>query len=209
MQRSARRLPPSGRIVLVPIGLVLATACLLAACGCAGQTARMDLDSEDDALLGAMSSKDFRSACFQMAQSLIRLPQIQRASSPPTVAFTEVINNSDELLDTDALLYKIRTELIKNCGGKITFLDRDIIDQIRAERRDKDLGKVTASSDRPVYGADFFLSGRVESIRRTRGRRQTQYMRLSVRLTDTASSAIIWEDDYELKKLVVRGTYDR
>lgn len=209
MQRSVRCLPPSGRIVLVPIGLVLAAACLLAACGCAGQTARMDLDSEDDALLGAMSSKDFRSTCFQMAQSLIRVPQIQRASSPPTVAFTEVINNSDELLDTDALLYKIRTELIKNCGGKITFLDRDIIDQIRTERRDKDLGKVTSSSDRPVYGADFFLSGRVESIRRTRGRRQTQYMRLSVRLTDTASSAIIWEDDYELKKLVVRGAYDR
>jgi len=188
--------------------------CLLVAAwamvgGCAGETARMDLDSEDDALLGAMSSKDFRSVCFQMAQSLIRLPQIQRAANPPTLAFTEVVNASDELFSADDLLYKIRTELVKNCGGKIVFLDRDNIDQIRNERRDKDLGRVTASGAAPVYGADYFMSGRVESIRRSRGRTQTQYMRLSVRLTDASSSAIIWEDDYELKKLVRAGVYDR
>jgi PBP1b-binding outer membrane lipoprotein LpoB len=189
------------------LGLMLSALAALG--GCAGQTARMDLDSEDDALLGAMSSKDFRAACFQMAQSLIRLPQIQNAANPPTLAFTEVVNASDELFSTDDLLYKIRTELIKNCGGKILFLDRDIIDQIRAERRDKDLGKVTTSSGKPVYGADLFMSGRVESIRRSRGRTQTQYMRLSVRLTDASSSAILWENDYELKKLVRAGVYDR
>jgi TolB-like protein len=34
-------------------------------------------------------------------------------------------------------------------------------------------------------------------------------MRLSVRLTDASSSAILWEDDYELKKLVRAGVYDR
>jgi len=189
------------------LGLLLSALAALG--GCAGQTARMDLDSEDDALLGAMSSKDFRAACFQMAQSLIRLPQIQNAANPPTLAFTEVVNASDELFSTDDLLYKIRTELIKNCGGKILFLDRDIIDQIRAERRDKDLGKVTTSGGKAVYGADLFMSGRVESIRRSRGRTQTQYMRLSVRLTDASSSAILWENDYELKKLVRAGVYDR
>jgi len=189
--------------------LCLMLSALAALGGCAGQTARMDLDSEDDALLGAMSSKDFRAACFQMAQSLIRLPQIQNAANPPTLAFTEVVNASDELFSTDDLLYKIRTELIKNCGGKILFLDRDIIDQIRTERRDKDLGKVTTSGSKPVYGADLFMSGRVESIRRSRGREQTQYMRLSVRLTDASSSAILWENDYELKKLVRAGVYDR
>ena len=189
------------------LGLMLSVLAALG--GCAGQTARMDLDSEDDALLGAMSSKDFRAACFQMAQSLIRLPQIQNAANPPTLAFTEVVNASDELFSTDDLLYKIRTELIKNCGGKILFLDRDIIDQIRTERRDKDLGKVTTSGSKPVYGADLFMSGRVESIRRSRGRTQTQYMRLSVRLTDASSSAILWENDYELKKLVRAGVYDR
>jgi len=200
---------PFGPGVATRAGLVLALTLAVVAAGCAGQTARMDLDSEDDALLGGIGSKDFRTACFEMAQSMVRLPQIQNAAKPPTIAFVDMVNNSDELLNADDLLYKMRTELIKNSGGRMLFLDRDIIEQIRSERRDKQRGKVTTSGDKPVYGADFFLSGRVESIRRSRGRTQTKYMRISVRLTDASSSAIVWEDDYELKKMVMRGVYDR
>jgi PBP1b-binding outer membrane lipoprotein LpoB len=189
-------------------GLLTVLACLAAA-GCAGRTARMDPDSEDDAVRGALGSKDFRSACFEMAQSMVQLPQIQRAAKPPTIAFVEMENRSDELFDADSLLYKMRTELIKNSGGKMMFLDRDIIDKIRQERLDKDRGRVTTSSDKPVFGADYFLAGRVESIRRTRGRVETKYMRISVRLTDAHSSAIVWENDYEIKKLALAGVYDR
>jgi len=177
--------------------------------GCAGQTARMDVDSEDDTLIGVVGSKDFRSVCFQMAQSLVRIPPIQRASSPPTIAFTEVVNNSDELIDADDFMYKMRTELIKNTSGQLVFLDRDIVEQILQERRDKERGRVTTSSDAPVYGADYFLAGRIESIRRTRGRKETTYLRLSFRLTNAATTAIVWEDDYELKKYRVSGVYDR
>jgi len=190
-------------------GLVLAMGLVAAVAGCSGRTARMDVDSEDDAAAGAIGSKDFRGVCFEMAQSLVRLPQIQNAAHPPTIAFTEMVNQSDELMDADAFLYKIRTELVKNCAGKIVFLDRDILDKIKAERRDQDRGKVTSSGSKPMYGADFFLSGRIEGIRRTRGRRETEYIRISVRLTDAQSTGIIWENDYEFKKLFVAGAYDR
>jgi PBP1b-binding outer membrane lipoprotein LpoB len=169
----------------------------------------MDVDSEDDALGGAIGSKDFRGVCFEMAQSMVRLPQIQNDSSPPTIAFVEMVNNSDELVNAEDFLYKIRTELIKNSAGKMMFLDRDVIEKIKAERRDKERGKVTASSDRPMYGADFFMSGRIEGIRRTRGRRETEYIRVAVRLTDAQTSAIVWENDYEFKKLFIAGVYDR
>jgi PBP1b-binding outer membrane lipoprotein LpoB len=194
---------------------VLAMAVLLAAlgaavmAGCSGRTARMDVDSEDDALGGAIGSKDFRGVCFEMAQSVVRLPQIQNASSPPTIAFFEMVNNSDELVNAEDVLYKIRTELIKNSGGKMMFLDRDAIEKIKTERRDKERGKVTSSSNKALYGADFFMSGRIEGIRRSRGRTETEYIRISVRLTDAASSAIVWENDYEFKKLLLRGVYDR
>jgi PBP1b-binding outer membrane lipoprotein LpoB len=194
---------------------VLGMAVLLAAlgaavmAGCSGRTARMDVDSEDDALGGAIGSKDFRGVCFEMAQSVVRLPQIQNASSPPTIAFFEMVNNSDELVNAEDVLYKIRTELIKNSGGKMMFLDRDAIEKIKTERRDKERGKVTSSSNKALYGADFFMSGRIEGIRRSRGRTETEYIRISVRLTDAASSAIVWENDYEFKKLLLRGVYDR
>jgi len=197
------------RMGMVRWGLALAVAAMVAAGGCAGRTVRIDPDSEDGGLVGAMSSKDYRAVCFEMAQSMVRLPQIQNAANPPTIAFTEIVNNSDELMDSDAILYKMRTELVKNCAGRIVFLDRDILDKVKQERRDKDRGKVTSSGDRPMYGADYFLSGRIESIRQVRGRDMTRYMRISVRLTDASSSAIVWENDYEMKKLARAGTYDR
>jgi len=193
------------------LGMTVLAAALGAAllAGCAGRTARMDVDSEDDALAGSISSKDFRGVCFEMAQSVVRLPQIQNAKNPPTIAFFEMVNNSDELVNAEDVLYKIRTELIKNSGGKMVFLDRDAIEKIKAERRDKDRGKVTSSGDKALYGADYFMAGRIEGIRRTRGRTETEYIRISVRLTDAASSAIVWENDYEFKKLFLRGVYDR
>ena len=190
-------------------GLWLSLGALVLLAGCAGQTARMDPDAEDDTLIGVIGSKDFRSVCFQMAQSLVRIPTLQRSANPPTIAFTEVVNNSDELIEADDFMYKMRTELIKNTSGKLTFLDRDIVEQILEERRAKARGRVTASSDAPVYGVDYFLAGRIESIRRTRGRKETTYMRLSFRLTDAATMAIVWEDDYEIKKYRVSGVYDR
>jgi PBP1b-binding outer membrane lipoprotein LpoB len=203
-----RRMAPGGARTLGP-WLLLAVASAALAAGCSGTTARMDVDSEDDALGGAIGSKDFRGVCFEMAQSMVRLPQIQNAANPPTIAFFEMVNNSDELINAEDVLYKTRTELIKNSGGKMLFLDRDAIEKIKTERRDKDRGKVTTSGDKPMYGADYFMSGRIEGIRRTRGRRETEYIRIAVRLTDAQTSAIVWENDYEFKKLFLRGVYDR
>ncbi|MCX5684591.1 MAG: hypothetical protein NT049_13005 [Planctomycetota bacterium] len=197
------------RATVLGMTVLLAALGAAALAGCAGKTARMDVDSEDDALGGAIGSKDFRGVCFEMAQSVVRLPQIQNASSPPTIAFFEMVNNSDELLNAEDILYKIRTELIKNSGGKMMFLDRDAIEKIKTERRDKERGKVTSSSNKALYGADFFMSGRIEGIRLSRGRRETEYIRISVRLTDAQSSAIVWENDYEFKKALLRGVYDR
>jgi hypothetical protein len=185
------------------------TALMIGVLGCAGNTQRLDPDSEDDALIGTIGSQDLRSISMQMAQSLVRIPQIQNASAPPTIAFTEVVNKSSEIMDTNDFLYKVRTELIKNSGGKMTFLDRDVVQQIMRERQAKSDGVVTGGEDKPLLGSDYFLAGRVESLDRSMGNARTTYMRLSFRLTDAQTSAIVWEDDYEVKKLRRAGLYDR
>ena len=69
MAMTTCRCGPLAHRVATCAGLVLALTLAVVAAGCAGQTARMDLDSEDDALLGGIGSKDFRTACFEMAQS--------------------------------------------------------------------------------------------------------------------------------------------
>ena len=160
--------------------------------GCTGETKRVDLDQGSDAEFGAgITSQDFRSISQRMARSLVQLEQIQNATNPPTIAFVSVANNSNDYIDGDSFLRKMRTELIKNSGGKIKFLDRAIDDAVQRENREKDRGKRTSSGDQTPLGADFFLTGTIDSIDRVAGGGRTMYLRLSFRLTEAGSSAIV------------------
>jgi PBP1b-binding outer membrane lipoprotein LpoB len=174
--------------------------------GCTGPSKRMDPDQLSDEDYGTgITSQDYRSISQRMARSLVQLPQIQNAKEPPKVAFAQVTNNSNEFIEGDAFLRKMRTELIKNAEGRIVFLDRAIIDQIEKENRDKTRGKRTSSGEQTPLGADFFLTGTIDSIDRVAGSGRTQYLRLSFRLTDASGSAVVWEDEYEIKKHSTTG----
>lgn len=186
------------------IVLLVAAAAFIA--GCTGQTKRLAPDELSDIEMGTgITSQDFRSIAQRMARSMVTLPQIQNATTPPKVAFVSVENKSSEYIDADAFLNKMRTQMIKHAAGRIVFLDRAIIDAIEKENRDKSRGKRTTSGAKTPYGADFFLTGVIESIDKVAGSGHTTYLRLSFRLTDAASSAIVWEDDYEIKKHSTTG----
>lgn len=180
--------------------------------GCvAGSTQRIDLDSEivDDS--GSTKVQDYRTVGEKMARSLIQQAFIQNADSPPTIAFLKVQNRTSEYIDTEAFLEKIRTILLKNCGGKIIFLDRSATKAIQKERGMKERGKITSSekSSQHVLGADYFLTGSIHSINRIEGSKKTQYRRYSFRITDADTTAILWEDDYESRVLVTKDYRDR
>lgn len=188
---------------LLAVSLV-SSMLLLSGCG-----EKKQLDVDSNLMLGGLSSKDFRGVCFKMSQSLIRLPQIQDANKPPIIAFAKVSNKSDEIIDTQGFLEKMRTELIKNAAGKIMFVDRENIRQIMDERDMKDSGEFSGSSERKMLGADYLLAGTITGMSRARGRESTSYMRLAFRLTDASTGLIIWEDDYEMKYYNKAGTFDR
>ncbi|MCX5669718.1 MAG: hypothetical protein NTU94_00135 [Planctomycetota bacterium] len=178
---------------------------VLAACvglaGCTGETKRIGPDELSEIEIGTgLTSQDFRSVCQRMSRSLVQLPQIQKATTPPKVALAPMQNNSNAYIDENAFLAKMRKELIRNAEGRIVFLDRAIAATIDKETRDKDRGKLSTSGEQIRYGADFFLTGTIDSIDKVTVDGNTTYTRLSFRLTDAGTSAIVWEDDYEIKK---------
>ena len=178
----------------------------MAAGGCTGETKRIDPDALSEEEVGTgLTSQDFRSVCERMARSMVRVPQIQNSSTPPKIALTDVVNNTNDYIDGDEFTHKMRTLLIKNAEGRAVFLDRALTDQIEKENRDKRRGKITSAGQEDRYGADFFLTGRIASIDRVAGKGMSTYYRLSFRLTDAASSAIVWEDEYEIKKASTVG----
>lgn len=202
-----KRIPGNHRMFVC--GLIAATF-LLPLIGCTGQTKRVHPDDLADEERGTgLTSQDFRSVCQRMARSLVRIPEIQQASSPPFVAIESVVNDSNDYLDATEFARKMRKELIKHAEGRIRFLDREIAETIDDENRDKRRGKFTGGAEKARHGADFFLTGRISSIDNAAGKGMTSYYRLSFRLTDAADSLIVWEDDYEIKKASTVGSMYR
>lgn len=180
--------------------LVLSTALFLVV-GCAGETHRVALDEETEIERGTgMTSTDFRSITQQMARGLVQVAEIQNATSPPTIAFLRPKNETNDLIDTDAFLDKMRSVLMENAGGKFRFLNREAAAAIDRENRDKETGKLTSSGAKTRHGADFFLTGEIHSIDRRTDRGRTEYIVYSFHLTDAGDSTMVWEKSYEIKK---------
>jgi uncharacterized protein (TIGR02722 family) len=189
--------------------LLLLVASMLGACS-TGVSQRVDLDAELVGDTQATSVQDYRTVADQMARSLIQLPLIHKAQSPPTIAFIEVKNRTNRIIDTEGFQEKIRTLLIKNCMGRIYFLDRAAIDAILEERKMEQVGMTTAGkSTGMMYGADYFLAGSIHSINRIQGTQKTEYTRYSFRLTDADTSLIVWEDEYESRYFKEKAFWDR
>ena len=192
----------------VPSVVVFISLSMLIGCSA---TNRVALDQVFEFEGTGTTSQDFRSVCEKMARSLVTVPQIAHAATPPTVALLEVRNQTNELINRDLFLDRIRTQLIQYSGGKLVFIDRHIIEAVLAERQLKKSGDVGTSRDglHVLLGADYFLTGEIMSIERRAGKHRATYTRYSFRLTDADSSAIIWEDDYEMKKVGRAGAWDR
>lgn len=178
---------------------------------CATKSQRVDLDS--DLLYGdtGINSKDFRTVCEQMARSIIQIPQIANASSPPRITFASVRNFTSEPINKNMFLTKIRTLLLKNSGGKVVFVDRSAIvsDNIEEERELKRGGELTASKQKTRSGVDFFLTGELSSIDKLVDAQRATYINYAFRLTDAETGDIVWEDNYEVKKVTKYGIYER
>jgi PBP1b-binding outer membrane lipoprotein LpoB len=190
----------------------IGSAALLVAAlgGCAAPVSqRVDPDSPSPLGDTTTDSQDLRTIAQRMARSLITVAQIARAESPPRIAFLDVNNRTNQIIDKEIFLNSIRTVLIQNSQGKVVFLDRARINAIMAERELKRKGVVGSSDRKVMSGVDFFLTGDLNAIDKVEGPARLTYTRYSFRLTDAESSDIIWEDVYEVKKLGRRGVFDQ
>jgi penicillin-binding protein activator len=180
----------------------------LAVAGCVAETNRVDI-ATDEGGDTETSSKDLVTVAQNMSRSLVQLPQITNAKTPPRIAFADVKNETNEIINKNMFVEKMRTLLLKNAGGRMVFLDREISEQIMKERGAKRAGMIGSSGSKILSGADYFLTGKLSSIDKQSGGKRSTYTRYAFRLTDAESSDILWEDEYEVKKVGSAGWYDR
>jgi PBP1b-binding outer membrane lipoprotein LpoB len=150
-----------------------------------------------------MESQDLVMVTDKMARSILAIPQIANAPTPPTIVLDPVDNQTRFPINKDIFLTRIRAQLNSKALGKVMFLARSQMEVLEKERNRKREGSVTASSDPTVQefkGADYFLTGTLQGMSTRTKAGTSDYILYNFHLIDARSSVIVWEDMAEIKK---------
>ena len=150
-----------------------------------------------------IESQDLVGATDKMARGILGAAPIANAKTPPFVVLDPVINESRFPINKDLFLNRIQSQLISRSAGKVQFLARERMAALEKEREMKRTGAVTATTDPAVQefkGADFFLTGKLQSLTTRTKDGISDYVLYTFQLIDARTSVIVWAGDHEIKK---------
>jgi PBP1b-binding outer membrane lipoprotein LpoB len=189
---------------------MVAGVALLAGCASSGvknpsgvPVTHMNPDEQGFVTGTGVESQDLVAVTDKMARSILSIPQIANAATPPKIVLDPVVNNTRFPINKDIFNTRIRTELNKKSLGKVTFLARDRMASLDKERDLKRAGEVTSTTDpkaQEFLGADFFLTGELQGMSTRAKAGTSDYILYAFQLIDVRTSAIVWEDSAEIKK---------
>ncbi len=190
-------------ILVLFLGLVLA--------GCATQVDRVDTDEPID-LTGRWNDTDSRLVSEEMVSDLLSRGWIERHQARdgdrPAVIVGQVRNLSHEHINTNTFIRDIERELINS--GQVVFVaapgERDSIrdereDQARHARPD------TANPPGQELGADYMLTGTINTIMDTEGRTEVAYYQVDLALTSLRDNTRVWVGQKQIRKVIRRGLF--
>jgi PBP1b-binding outer membrane lipoprotein LpoB len=193
--------------------LTLAILTLLCVAGCASSNGvknpagigvtQMKADEQGFVVGTGIESQDLVAVTDKMARSLLAIPQIANATTPPIVALDPVDNQTRFAINKDIFLTRIRTELNTKTKGKVTFLARDRLAALEHERQLKQQGALTSNADpnlQEFKGADYFLTGSLQGLSTRTKSGTSDYVLYAFQLIDARTTVILWEDSAEIKK---------
>jgi PBP1b-binding outer membrane lipoprotein LpoB len=188
-----------------------AIAALLAGCASSGgvknpsgvQVTEMRPDERGFVAGTGVESQDIVAVCDKMARGLLGLERINTAKAPPYIVLDPVINETRFPINKDIFLTRMTTQLTSKSGGKMLFLARERMETLIKERDAKRAGTVTSTTDPLVQefkGADYFLTGKLQSLTTKTGAGTSDYVLYTFQLIDARTSIIVWAGDHEIKK---------
>lgn len=150
-----------------------------------------------------IESQDLVAVTDKMAHSILSIPQITNAVGRPCIVLDPIKNQTRFPINKDIFLSRIETELIRQAGGRISFLARDRMETLQHEKELKQTGQVTANADPAVVefkGADYFLTGTLEGMGTQSSAGTSDYILYTFELIDARTSDTVWRDQAEIKK---------
>ena len=188
----------------------LALIALAAVSGCATKVERLD-ESQAVDLSGAWNDTDSRMVSQEMIQDSLARAWLQEfrgrpGQNRPSVIVGEVRNMSHEHINTQTFTLEMERALINS--GKIDFVaSKAERGGIRDERKDQDINarEDTRNAMGKELGADFMLTGTINTIIDPSGDTQVRFYQVNMTLISLADNRKVWVGQKDIRKLVTRS----
>jgi len=196
------------RVLRLRAGLALLA--LAAVSSCSTQVERIDTTEAKD-LSGAWNYTDSRLVSEEMVRDSLSRAWLQEfrgrpGQARPAVIIGEVRNVSHEHINVNTFTLDIERALINS--GKVDFVaTKTERKDIRDERKDQDLNarEDTRSSMGRELGADFMLTGSINTIVDPSGDTQIRFYKVNMTLISLADNRKVWVGQKDIRKLVTRS----
>ncbi len=177
------------------------TVSLLALSACAGASMeRVDPSADDDVGGTLIDSADVIAATESAAKDLAGV-LLASERNDIVVAFATIKNESIQPFNTALLTDRMRNTLVRQTSPRVKYLAREQIDEIIREREGKRTGVYAGKELKALLGADYLLTGRINSLSKRYEGDRSDYFQLNFQLVDAEDSVIVWSDAYEFKKV--------
>ncbi|MBR4355307.1 MAG: penicillin-binding protein activator LpoB [Elusimicrobiaceae bacterium] len=131
---------------------------------------------------------------------------VSRKGKEPVVIVGTVVNNSSEHINTGVFIEEIQRALINS--GKVEFVasaaERG---EVRTERLEQDefASEETRKAFGREVGADFMLSGVLNSVVDKSGSKALVFYQANMKLINIETNQIVWNGQKQIKKYVKRS----
>ena len=193
--------------------LLVPVLCLMFLAGCAGTTKEIDL-STDTAENADFSSADLARITDGMMNSISANGFFQQyvaehaGQKPVMLLAKSLLNNTDEHVNTRLILEKIRTRMINE--GQAQFVDDQAFDlaleQLNLQASDL-YDNTKAAKIGKFVGAKYVLRGTISNIRKKEGRKDINYMNVTMDIFEVETLLIKWTDEVEFKRVTKKGMF--
>ena len=193
-----------------PSAAIVAAISLLAGCSTYGVknpsgtgVTVLKADEQGTVAGTGVESQDIVAVTDKMARSILEIPQIATAATPPNIAVLPIENGTRFAINKEQMTTRLRARLVSQTRGKVVFLARDRMPALEKEQQLKQNGQLTSATDPRVVefrGADYFLTGNLDGSSTRNSRGVSDYVLYTFKLIDVRTSAIVWEDLAEIKK---------
>lgn len=182
-------------------------AMILLAGSCQRRTVtRVDTDRPID-LSGRWNDTDSRLVAEEMINDVLSRPWLVRFERTnnrvPVIIVGDVRNRSHEHIDAETFIRNMEREFV-NSGTVRVVQGAEFREQVRQERADQQefAAPETVARWRREVGADFMLTGTMNSIVDQSGRERVIFYQVNLELTDMETNEKVWIGEKQIRKLV-------